>query len=508
MATKPSAKNAVPSYLPPPPDGLLWYDGMLLTEQHFQKLEERQQQMLAYVTHSACPYFWGVRRCEYEEERVPLGEFVLRRLEATLPTGLAFSYFAESAPPLIINLEKEADRFRAGQLVYVYIRSGNSEHGPRDSEQLDEKSEIERLPPVLGMHLDPDSRKSGLPVARLRYEGNRKFKVDTTYIPATPLIWPGHPLHNMCSEYAIRLRRMAADAMAQAGRLNSDVGVRMKAYGLTAGLFALEAVLTTGISHPLQIYIAFCQVSGQLAAAAVVPGLPPFPAYDHRDIRASFQHPFDLITQALEVWPEEYETYPFQRDPDGFSIRLQTGWLPTVADPEWPRLVIEGRASPTADREALRSWLQNAIIAVHPKMEGARRARILGAQRKLNTDSLQAFVPEPGSVLLELSAKPNDEFLVSEDGPDARLLQVLNPDDLNGPPDSLTLYVRKKPQLARLGSDSMAGAQASQAPEPLAARCHEEVTAAAVAPQLGELYAEIGRLKIENDHLKRKAAGE
>ena len=69
-------------------DPVLWYEGMLLTPQHFQQHELRLQRLLRHQMEQLDPYYWGVLRLEYDPARLDDGVLQIDRLHAVLPDGL------------------------------------------------------------------------------------------------------------------------------------------------------------------------------------------------------------------------------------------------------------------------------------------------------------------------------------------------------------------------------------------------------------------------------------
>ncbi len=311
------------SQFPPAPDGpICWYDGMLLTEQHFESLDQRHEQLLAYAAQAANPYFWGVRTLRVEAEHIALGTFVLSGVEAILPSGLV----------VVLRNRRELDlKSHVGQLVaggpcLVCLEPHREPEGESNfTGELDEEK-VQRKEPAVRLWVHRTVPEGALPLARLTYKGNNEFEYDRRYIPPTSFVPRGHALHDECLREAKTLRQRAYEAIAQARKADTEVDkrlrelgltgglvdARLKAMGLTAGLYQLEAVLHSDVAHPFSLYAALCQVAGLVTGAALPDELTAFEPYNHLDLRSSFQRAFEAIDTGLQKWPAGYEEHPFQ----------------------------------------------------------------------------------------------------------------------------------------------------------------------------------------------------
>jgi type VI secretion system protein ImpJ len=77
-------------------DRVEWFEGMLLSPQHFQLLSGRLDSLVAWQTLAAAPFGWGVRRVVFDHGLLPAGLVRVLELDAILPDGTAISYAAQS----------------------------------------------------------------------------------------------------------------------------------------------------------------------------------------------------------------------------------------------------------------------------------------------------------------------------------------------------------------------------------------------------------------------------
>ena len=78
-------------------DRIEWFEGLLLSPQHFQLMASRADSLVAWQTLAAAPFSWGVRRLVFDTGLLPAGMLRVLLLDAIMPDGTAVSYSAESS---------------------------------------------------------------------------------------------------------------------------------------------------------------------------------------------------------------------------------------------------------------------------------------------------------------------------------------------------------------------------------------------------------------------------
>src|SRR5262249_32291479 len=145
---------------------------------------------------------------------------------------------------------------------------------------------------------------------------------------------------------------------------------------LVAGLPQLEALLSTGAAHPLPLYLALCGLAGHLASLGVSLVPPLFSAYDHNDLRASFQEVINFaIRMTNEGIPETYTPYPFKFKDRLFGLMFDEQWLGR-------RTVLGMRASPGMTDRDIIAWGEECLIGSESVIGSLRDKRIRGTQRQ------------------------------------------------------------------------------------------------------------------------------
>src|SRR5258706_10754107 len=79
-------------------DRIEWFEGMLLSPQHFQLMSSRIDSLVAWQTLAAAPFSWGVRRLVLDHGLLSAGVVRILALDAIMPDGTAVTYAAETDP--------------------------------------------------------------------------------------------------------------------------------------------------------------------------------------------------------------------------------------------------------------------------------------------------------------------------------------------------------------------------------------------------------------------------
>lgn len=439
------------------PEPIQWHEGLLLTPQHFQQLSLRQESLLSYVAGSVAPFNWGVRRFEWD--RASLGKGVLRvlRLEAVMRDGLVVSFGTRRGEELSVSLEEHAEGLQNGGSVMVYlaVAARDAEPGARGGEAryravegepvADEQTGdgalvIPRLRPRLKLLAGETPGKShvSFPLARVTYEKSGGAYTLRGFIPPTLAVTRDSELGGLCSD---TLGHMLRKAEHLAKRLRSSGGAHRAGLDretetllrcLAAPLPQLNAVLSTGVSHPYLVYLAFCAAAGQVAVMGgdIAPRL--FGPYDHDNLAATFAEVLVYIKDKVEAAaPSTFATHDFvYNEREGlFEIRFDPAWAGR-------RLLLGMRARPGMSEAEVVRWGMECVIGPGPRMESLRRRRVTGAPRAV-VERDEDLVPARDEVLFTLA--PDREYVEPRE-----LLQVYNGDGRGQRPAAIVLYVRHR----------------------------------------------------------------
>jgi type VI secretion system protein ImpJ len=177
---------------------------------------------------------------------------------------------------------------------------------------------------------------------------------------------------------------------------------RAQLQSLVAGLPGFEALLSVGTAHPLVLYVAVCNLAGQLSGLGTSLLPPVFSAYDHRDLRATFQEVINFAVRMVnEGIPETYTAYPFRRKDAQFQITFDGPWVAR-------RLVLAMRPATGVSEKEMISWGEECLIGSESIFASLRDRRIRGAQRQF-IEKDPELAPVRGVLLFNL--RPDPEFV-------------------------------------------------------------------------------------------------
>ncbi|MCY1080019.1 type VI secretion system baseplate subunit TssK [Archangium lansingense] len=430
------------------PAAVQWHEGMLLAPQHFQQQDRRHEALLHRHLALAMPFHWGVSHLQYDHSLLLAGTLRLLELEAILPDGLIVSHRAGQGRELQLALTglKGVDWQHQ---VRLYIAVASEQRGgtypsryiPIESEPLVDESTgvmplcIPQLQPRLELFAGlPPAGYCALPLVEVRRDCESFFVED--YLPPLLAVPFDSALGERCDRLSLRIRQKAATLMesirARAAEPQQVAESRQQLRSLVAGLPSFEAVLRSGGPHPFILYHALCELAGHLATLGEERIPPAFSAYEHQDLRRSFEAVFSFLESTLERGVSEtYSRIPLQPEAGGFSTRFLPSWMGR-------ELLLEVRGRPGATRQQVLGWMASCRIGSDARHRLMRETRTLGARREL-IDGRPGLVPQPHTLLFSLES--NTPFIRL----DERLLleNTLEPGEVQAASD-ITLLVRKE----------------------------------------------------------------
>jgi type VI secretion system protein ImpJ len=396
---------------------------MLLAPQHFQQASWRHEMLVQYSSLIVSPYAWGVRRLILDQKMLPAGTIRVLELEAVMPDGSLVSHRPSENNELILDLAADATVSKLGDiLIHLALpaRSGGSMKGglarydPIEGAPLADENtgENEIRIPVLRPKLSlfagdaPPPKFVSMPIFGVRFEDETCVQSD--YIAPTMATPANSQLGELCSDLARRVRQKAMYVSQQVRAPSTVLDMpmmmehRSQLQSLVAGLPALEALLGTGAAHPISLYLAACTLAGHLAGLGSSMLPPVFSAYNHKDLRTSFQEVINFaIRMTNEGVPETYTAYPFKRKESLFHLIFDAHWAAR-------RMVLGMRLGTGVTEKEMIAWGEECLIGSESVFSSLRDRRIRGAQRQF-IDKDPELAPVRGVVLFNL--RPDSEFI-------------------------------------------------------------------------------------------------
>lgn len=440
------------------PEAVQWHEGMLLSPQHFQLAARRAEALAGYLLEAAAPFCWGVQRLQVDASLLLDAVFRVVALEAVLPDGLLILYpSGDDEPRLELDFKSaELDPRLAPVTVHVAV-AARSEHAASsggllryrsvegrpvaDENTGDNELAVPRLRPALSLHATPSplhpppSKYISLPLARIAFRD--EAYVLQSYEPPRIALARDSQLHRCARRVAVQLREKALalgenlqSARLQGSEANTlETAVQLRSIVRT--LPRLEALLNSGVAHPFQVYLALCDVIGDIAVIGGQLNLPQLSGYEHRDALPPFMEIAAHVERVLAMLREAFRSVRFTRLEAGrFGLAMRPGWLTET-------LILGARIGPGQPAEVVREWMESALIASASRMRNVRENRVRGAAREIVVDAPEFDLVAPPNVLLyRVSAEAS--AIVPED-----MLEVAGSleDPRHGEPFELLLYL-------------------------------------------------------------------
>ena len=407
----------------PIPDLIQWHEGLLLTPQHFQQLSSRVESLIQALPEWYVPFYWGVRRFEYDSTDFTAGVLTVRRLDAIMPDGLHVSV-AGDKDELQLDLRPLAGTLRHGpMLVHVAIPLANGhaqatmnrfasyEGDPVADENTGEGGvAIPRLRPQLSLiaAAQPPARFTSFPLIEVRCEG--ETFLPTSFMPPSLHVTLSSPLGRKCAELSERLRTRAialAERAVLAPQSPFAAEARSQLHALVSALPAFEAVLRTEAAHPCALYVEACRLAGHVAVLGRGLLPPVFPPYIHNDPRKSFEQVAQFIVQAVdEGVPDTVRRFAFEQDGEAFRLPADPAWTGAFALGTLTHVVLAVRCD--AERDHVMTWGENCVIGGMNTIASLLGRRVLGLRRRY-AEHIGELRPPRGVHLFELV--PDAEIL-------------------------------------------------------------------------------------------------
>ena len=83
---------------------VVWSEGTILTQQHFQAWEEYWEEKNRQGLHLQKSYFWGFSILDIDESSLLSGHFSIQQCQAIFQNGLMITFDAKKQGPLMYTL--------------------------------------------------------------------------------------------------------------------------------------------------------------------------------------------------------------------------------------------------------------------------------------------------------------------------------------------------------------------------------------------------------------------
>jgi type VI secretion system protein ImpJ len=415
---------------PAPSEPVQWYEGMLLSPQHFQQHARQQESLVAYRLDSLARYGWGVREISVDGEALKSGRVVVRQLEAIMPDGLTVQHPLPEARshPLEITVEPGPNRPVTVYLSVPKYRSADAAPesvagryrsvmgaAERDDNTGADEVPIPRLRPNLQLtHEDAlEGTFVHLPLIRLSAQAS-EIAADPGFDPPRLSVADSPALTQLVASLREQMlgKAKALAAMGRSDQARNNAAIqrdtRDQVRAISASLPAVRALVEAG-AHPFDLYLELTRAQGAMTALTGQPPEELAVGYRHSDPMASFRTLAEALHRQLATVSARHVVRRFHADAPSRSFYLQIpgSWLQAARTGSVPTLLVGARPTATATPEAVVSWMRNARIAAHDRLDGLTRKRVLGAKRQLvQQPEDYDLLPLAGTLVFEVTADP------------------------------------------------------------------------------------------------------
>lgn len=378
------------------PNNVHWFEGMLLSPQHFQQSDRYVAALTNFWAATASSVPWGVLDLDIDEYALTQGVFKLSASRVVFPDGLVFEHRSDTFGSLTLNLEDYKSDIRRNAIVIamqvpmtVDPSVMATEKRYRDSISTLEVDEMmahntvtiqRKVPNVTLGQYDPASPKySQIPIAEVRFDG--EFYQFGAFHPPAFRILEQLPFYVRLTALAMNAREKLVylsnhlKSTEQGRDVIDNSALFLTFRSLSQIVPALEHALHQG-DRADNIYALILQLSGALSFRLNWAVPPAGNGFDHTNIVQSFEPHLDVIEKSLSRIRKTFQLIDFDQNEGGFSIDLSR------YDVSNNVLVAVQTDDPSGTAMAAET-VRQALIGNAEVIVDLRRKRTLGARRSL-----------------------------------------------------------------------------------------------------------------------------
>lgn len=285
---------------------VLWVEGILLSQQHFQAHDDFWQQQYQQLVFEREPYFWGVSILRVDEDLLREGVFRITKLTALLPQGVWIDYQCQDASQFL-----ECRLTETIQDIYICHPKGHTVHNisgyPMDlnsesayfaeyrelSDQYDSnrKKEVLVAKQNIVLHVNDELMDSHhvIRIAKIRKDDDG-FCLDTSYIPPLLNLDASEFLKKQINQFLSRIKPFT---QATFDRLKSFQNLYLQCALNRFNQLVLQLFISKK-HRPYSLYLLFINLIAELEII-IGEAIDKALIYQHDDLFYTFSRLMDAI---------------------------------------------------------------------------------------------------------------------------------------------------------------------------------------------------------------------
>lgn len=310
---------------------VVWTDGMLMSPQHLQQQDLYHEALLHERIGAVSPYAWGVLSLDTDDEALRSEQVVLRRFHGVLPSGTVISFeTSDGERPTARNVD---NHFPASQdVLEVYLglplerdgainyateqeaRRSRFEIEPRavhDRVSADGQLDVEFAKRNVQLFFGDEPRDDleCMKVLEVVRDSTGALAYSEPFVPSV-LRLSSSAFLRAGAERLLALATSKQRALARERRQRDASSVEYNASDVTRFLLlnaintfvpVLRQLAEAGDVTPHAAYLLLIQMAGQLCSFTVDEDPTEVPAYQHHDLRGTFEALFARLTALMRA---------------------------------------------------------------------------------------------------------------------------------------------------------------------------------------------------------------
>jgi len=433
------------SLMHPVPQPIQWFEGMLLSPQHFQQQNAYVEQLLFHQLQRVSPYFYGFLSLSFTPGTVTDNKLQIAEANAVMPDGTVINYDqkeqlqagGEDANSVLLEYDlQELDKgLPAKKPFFLYLAiarqvgacaSDTDTDTKRyesintgkvmDQNQAQNQVDLIRLKPRLQLlsKAERTPNYSYLPVARLQKNHDGSFQrlaytppmlAMTSSLKLSPAYSSiGHELGSCINLLKNKAKELRSNFLEKSSsNLPLTHEQKQVLYHLSHQLPAIEVMLHSHKTHPYDMYLATVRLASSLSILKedILPG--DYKTYNHYHLDGIFAPIFKELKALTNELQLSFKTLSFYRVEDRFEYEFQ--------QQSKDKILLSFGLNQRVSQEQLISWIEKAYICTLDKVEELALRRSIGVETRQRLESFKSLDLNAGEdeVFYQLPVDP--EFI-------------------------------------------------------------------------------------------------